>query len=563
MDKFIVRLAPGEARPSAPPSADVLRGGPLRRARPFFAQALGVDPDNKPARRPTRREVELYGLVETLSQRFATDSVAATSGAAAVTLDDWWASQPEHGRFSAAVAADAAAEPAGGRRSFSGPWGFAIAAERAAHGYVNPSIRLVYQFCMHVWNRDGTHQAFRTVADFQRTVFVQTGHEGIPDSTAARWLAREKEAFSQGNAGKHRALLTRPDITRMMLDIEAVRRESKAAEEEPDRSGDRPPIFHPDWHDELLSRCRDLQDTPWFGTVVVRALAEDIYHRNAHMDAPPWSPSDTWCLWFVKKKLQLVQRRVTGHVPLAGDNAKTEELHRINLYKVALALQSGLPKKYFITLDETGERTRAARVLWYRTRSVSIHGCACSTSAVLCAGVHYFPQKTVVWAEKGAQHVNSILGEDKRQFTADFVANGAGDIVVVEAIFGGKTEASEPTPQVKRLHPIVMCNHSPNHWANHGTKTALLQHVWRWVLVQTAADLGKDVVDDEVRSAARCVVLMDCWPVNLTADMEAFVRENCPGMERLFVPAGSTSSKQVRLFMPFSDEPHCIGQSPH
>ena len=27
MDKFIVRLAPGEAWPSAPPSADVLRGG--------------------------------------------------------------------------------------------------------------------------------------------------------------------------------------------------------------------------------------------------------------------------------------------------------------------------------------------------------------------------------------------------------------------------------------------------------------------------------------------------------------------------------------------------------
>ena len=100
------------------------------------------------------------------------------------------------------------------------------------------------------------------MADFQRTVLVQTGHEGTSDSAAARWLACEKEAFSQGNAGEHRALLTRPDITRMMMGIEAVRRESKAAEAEPNRSGDRPPIFHPDWRAELVSRCRDLQDTP-------------------------------------------------------------------------------------------------------------------------------------------------------------------------------------------------------------------------------------------------------------------------------------------------------------
>ena len=65
-----------------------MRGGPLRRARPFSLQALSVDPDSTPARHPTRREVELYGLVETLSLRFATASAQAPTDAAAVTLDD-------------------------------------------------------------------------------------------------------------------------------------------------------------------------------------------------------------------------------------------------------------------------------------------------------------------------------------------------------------------------------------------------------------------------------------------------------------------------------------------
>lgn len=45
----------------------------------------------------------------------------------------------------------------------------------------------------------------------------------------------------------------------------------------------------------------------------------------------------------------------------------------------------------------------------------------------------------------------------------------------------------------------------------------------------------------------KCVFLQDCWPVNLTDKMRSELREACPGMEILYIPAGYTGQVQVIL----------------
>ena len=49
---------------------------------------------------------------------------------------------------------------------------------------------------------------------------------------------------------------------------------------------------------------------------MVRAFANDIHHRNARVDAPPWSPSDIWCLRFVKNTGEPQRGRKSGEQSL-------------------------------------------------------------------------------------------------------------------------------------------------------------------------------------------------------------------------------------------------------
>ena len=74
---------------------------------------------------------------------------------------------------------------------------------------------------------------FRDVNGFLQTVRDRLGYEGILYPTVARWLSGAREAFQRGGAGRHSAARTRRDIAHKMLHVEAARRESKAADDEP------------------------------------------------------------------------------------------------------------------------------------------------------------------------------------------------------------------------------------------------------------------------------------------------------------------------------------------
>lgn len=160
----------------------------------------------------------------------------------------------------------------------------------------------------------------------------------------------------------------------------------------------------------------------------------------------------------------------------------------------------------------------------------------CRSFHILCVGRYK-------WDKKGATHVESQLKQDRRQITADIMHNGAGRVVAVHMIFGGSTTRCEPLPTVQAKFPKIKFAHSPSHWATHETKVAFVVHGWKWVVGEYASD--NNVSLEEAHLRATCILLLDCWKVNLTDKFCDEIAGLCPGMLILTIPAGSTGRYQV------------------
>lgn len=172
------------------------------------------------------------------------------------------------------------------------------------------------------------------------------------------------------------------------------------------------------------------------------------------------------------------------------------------------------------------------------TRSLS----ACTRAP---AAFHFLPQSTYKWAPEGSKQVENPFKEDKRQFTGALWANGAGRIAFLEYITAGKTERSMATAAVRAKYPNIQFQATPNHWASRKTKEASTLRLWNYAVDKKAVELG--VSREEAAKKTHIILMLDCWPVNLTSEYREFVKQMCPGMRLLFIPAGATGKFQVSL----------------
>ncbi|ORY15920.1 hypothetical protein BCR33DRAFT_673482, partial [Rhizoclosmatium globosum] len=205
-------------------------------------------------------------------------------------------------------------------------------------------------------------------------------------------------------------------------------------------------------------------------------------------------------------------RRLTGSQLTPVQIAEQERLHNIVLENLAVLIADGMPLEYLIGLDEFG--------------------------------AHLFPQGAWKWERKGAQHVESLVKRDKRQYTGDLVINAAGEIIILEQIFMGKTKACLPSKEIRDQFPQFQFNYSHNHWANHHTKVALMKRIYSWVITHYS-HVNQCSEKEAQAQKPTCAVLLDCWPVNLTEIFRDEVKEHCPGMILFFIAAGATGLYQV------------------
>ena len=77
------------------------------------------------------------------------------------------------------------------------------------------------------------------------------------------------------------------------------------------------------------------------------------------------------------------------------------------------------------------------------------------------------------WAAKGAKQVSFVGADDKRQLTVTPFLCASGELEkFVEVIWGGKTQASEPKPDVKAKFPDQFHSHSNSHLDHRGNAEA-------------------------------------------------------------------------------------------
>ena len=155
----------------------------------------------------------------------------------------------------------------------------------------------------------------------------------------------------------------------------------------------------------------------------------------------------------------------------------------------------------------------------------------------------FLPQRGWLWVEKDSQHAENSMKDDKRLFTSGVWANGAGDTAFMDFITKGKTERSLPSSSVRAKYPKFKYQYTRNHWASRETKQQGTLRLWNHVVAAKAAKLGITV--EEEAKVTKIVLMLDCWPVNLTAEYRDFVKANCPGIRLMFIPAGGTGRFQV------------------
>jgi hypothetical protein len=155
--------------------------------------------------------------------------------------------------------------------------------------------------------------------------------------------------------------------------------------------------------------------------------------------------------------------------------------------------------------------------------------------------VHLRPSTEQTYEVKGVKEVKCLGKDDKRQITAVVSSTTSGELVPLQLVFQGKTEAVVPKDEdVKRA--VAAGWHltmSENHWSNFVTMKSFVEKVldpWR---VKKCEELGL------APDSQKMVWLIDCWKVHISTGFREWMFDLFPLIKTMFVPTNCTSKLQV------------------
>lgn len=271
-----------------------------------------------------------------------------------------------------------------------------------------------------------------------------------------------------------------------------------------------------DYRDVSTSAMR-FKGHPGFGVRLIKIAASVVFAKKySHLlDNAIWIPSDSWCYWFLHSVMNFSYRRITGKGRTAGPmTEKQQELWDKLLDTLALDFMQGVRPDMLIGSDEFGQ--------------------------------FFFPTHEYIWDEKGIQHVECSIWDDKRQYTGNLIHNAMSELVTIQLIFGGKTARSLPaiTPETEYAKDWIL-GYSENHWSNLTEKKRFIDWLAEWRNKRVAALIQERLLPASRKDTEPMVILLDCWSVNTCKEFRNWVKDKYPYMRLRFIPAGLTGKFQI------------------
>jgi hypothetical protein len=153
-------------------------------------------------------------------------------------------------------------------------------------------------------------------------------------------------------------------------------------------------------------------------------------------------------------------------------------------------------------------------------------------------GVHLAPADQRTYEQRGSKHVAVVAAEDKRQITACIASSLDGDLLPLQLIFQGKTDACHPPTTDSAKTAKVHVTHSENHWSN--------QHTMRqWIDSVLMPYAERQIAAYSLPPASKLILVLDVWAVHKSEEFRMFLRTHHPRIHLVFVPANCTSQLQV------------------
>jgi hypothetical protein len=153
-------------------------------------------------------------------------------------------------------------------------------------------------------------------------------------------------------------------------------------------------------------------------------------------------------------------------------------------------------------------------------------------------GVHLAPVDSRTYSERGSKDVRVIGAEDKRQITACLASSLHGDLLPLQLIFQGKTDACHPAGTDSSQAAHVHITHSQNHWSNQETMREYITDVIVPYVLRRQQE-------HSLPADPHVVLVLDVWAVHKSEEFRRFIRTHHPRIHLVYVPANCTSQLQV------------------
>lgn len=154
-------------------------------------------------------------------------------------------------------------------------------------------------------------------------------------------------------------------------------------------------------------------------------------------------------------------------------------------------------------------------------------------------GVHLAPADQRTYEVKGAEVVKVIGADDKRQITCCIASSMDGDLLPIQLIFQGKTNACHPPETAESRATHLHMTHSENHWSN-------LETMKQWIDEVLLPYAARRCQEHNLPHDSHIVLVLDVWKVHIGEEFRRFLRgEKYSHIHLVYVPPNCTSQLQV------------------